>query len=351
MVNKFSVAWLSLTYKCNNRCGWCYASSNLPQEDKELPRNKISPILHLLKDLGVKRTILIGGEPTIYSYLEKVLEEHKAHRLPTGMVTNGRKLAKKEFSKMLKENGINSLTVSIEGYDVPSHDEVTQVSGSYKESINGIYTATNEGIKVSTNTVITRGNYSDLEKISKSLIVLPIEHLGFNVCGPCFGSTDNSNILNPSLAAKAFQDTYDFIQSNSNKKVKLVTPMPLCFFDEEHRMEFKNKRIVRGGPCQLASGSNFVIDYNGDVIPCTHLTGYPLFNLYKKNEELYSKEEFLESVNDLKGIPHNFRELMSKNASEKCDDGNCNEPCSGGCPLVWSIFDPAKEIKGIEASI
>ncbi|MBU2576138.1 MAG: radical SAM protein [Nanoarchaeota archaeon] len=351
MVNKFSVAWLSLTYKCNNQCGWCYASSNSPQENKELPRDKISPILHLLKDLKIKRTILIGGEPTVYPYLKEVLEEHQIQDINTGMVTNGRKLAKREFSKILKDHGVNSLTVSIEGYDPSSHDEVTQVSGSYEESINGIYTAANEGIKVSTNTVITRRNYSNLEKISKSLMDLPIEHLGFNICGPCFGSTDNSSIINPKLAARAFQDTYDYIKLNSNKRIKLVTPMPLCFFNEEHREEFKNQRIIRGGPCQLASGSNFVIDYNGDIIPCTHLTGYPLFNIYKENGELYSRDKFLESVNNPDGIPYRFREIMSKNASEKCDDGNCDEPCSGGCPLVWSVFDPAKEIKGIDASI
>lgn len=349
MVNKFSVAWLSLTYKCNNKCGWCYASSNILQEDKELPRDKISPILHLVKDLGIKRTILIGGEPTIYPYLEEVLEEHQSNNLKTGMVTNGRKLVKKEFSQMLKEKGMNSLTVSIEGYNNLSHDNVTQVSGSYQESIKGIYTAANEGIKVSTNTVITRGNYSDLEKISKSLIDLPIEHLGFNICGPCFGSSDNSNILNPLMAAKVFQDTYDYIKSNSDKKIKLVTPIPLCFFDEGHREEFKDRGIVRGGPCQLASGSNFVIDYNGDVVPCTHLTGYPLFNIYNRGGGLYSADEFLESMNNPNGVPYRFREMMGKNASEKCDDGNCDEPCSGGCPLVWSVFDPAKEIKGIGA--
>ena len=38
---------------------------------------------------------------------------------------------------------------------------------------------------------------------------------------------------------------------------------------------------------------------------------------------------------------------MYRNASSKCDEPNCNEPCSGGCPLFWYSFDPEKEIKGI----
>ena len=39
---------------------------------------------------------------------------------------------------------------------------------------------------------------------------------------------------------------------------------------------------------------------------------------------------------------------MRKNASSKCNEEKCNEPCSGGCPLFWMIFNPEKEIKGIE---
>jgi radical SAM protein with 4Fe4S-binding SPASM domain len=347
MVNKFSVAWLSLTYNCNNKCRWCYASSNELHENRELERSKISPILSLLKNLAIKRTILIGGEPTIYPYLEEVLEEHQRQGLSTGIVTNGRKLAKKEFSQMLKERGLTSLTVSIEGYNSPSHDDITQVQGSYNESIKGIYTATNEGIRVSTNTVIAESNLSNLENIACSLINLPIDHIGFNICGPCFGGDMPFSVLSPSIASKAFQNVYDYIKLRSDKKVKLVTPMPLCFFDKGHREEFKEKGVVRGGPCQLSSGSNFVIDYDGDVVPCTHLTGYPLFSLYKEKRELISKEDFLKKMNDPGSVPLRFRKMMGRNAAEKCDDGNCSEPCSGGCPLFWSVFDPNKEIKGI----
>jgi radical SAM protein with 4Fe4S-binding SPASM domain len=338
---------MSITYKCNNRCEWCYASSNEPQEVKELDRNRISPVLNLLKNLGIKRTILIGGEPTMFPYLKEVLEGHKDVGLKTGMVTNGRKLSQRDFSKMVKNRGIDSLTVSIEGHNSQSHDKITQVSGSYSEAIKGIYVANEEGIKVSTNTVITRKNHTGLERIADSLIELPIESIGFNVCGPCFGGAkDNSLMMPPQISSEAFQRVYDYIKSQSGKRSRLITPTPLCLFDEEHQEEFKKYGIVRGGPCQVSSGRNFVVDYNGDIVPCTHLTGYPLFNIYKFSKEVMSKEEFIESMNNPNLIPYKFRKIMNRNASKKCDDGRCDEPCSGGCPLFWSVFDPEKEIKG-----
>jgi len=76
MINSFNLAWLSLTYNCNNRCVWCYSASN----DCESVRNKIldsemeDGIINLLTSLGIQRVTLIGGEPTLYSNLEKLVK-------------------------------------------------------------------------------------------------------------------------------------------------------------------------------------------------------------------------------------------------------------------------------------
>ena len=125
MVNNFDVSWIALTYNCNNGCSWCYSGSNVLSSRKVLERQRVEPVLDLLGELGVKRTILIGGEPTIYPYLSEVLEGHKLRKIPTGIVTNGRKLANPDFCDFLKRGGVDSLTVSILGYDAEAHDKAT----------------------------------------------------------------------------------------------------------------------------------------------------------------------------------------------------------------------------------
>lgn len=344
MVNYFNVAWIALTYNCNNKCSWCYSGSNVLTSKKALDKQRIQLVIGLLSNLGIKKTVLIGGEPTIYPYLPEVLEEHKSRKLKTGMVTNGRKLANPEFSDFLKRGGIDFLTVSIHGYNAETHDKATNRVGSYAESILGIREAVKKGIQVSTNTVITRENHNELERIIDSLSNEPIFSVSFNVCAPCLTEEENNNyLLNPSSAAKSFERAYLYAKSKGIK-AKLVTPLPLCFFDSEIRKEFEEGRIVTGGPCQLAHGKNFVIDYNGDVLPCTHMVGFPLFNIFIDGHVM-PKEEFVSLYNE--GISLSFRRKMQRNASQKCDEGSCSEPCSGGCPLLWSAFDPKKEIKGV----
>jgi len=68
MIDRFNVVWLALTYNCNNKCVWCYSSSDEEIPRESLEEKKIIPIVTFLKQLGIKRTILIGGEPSIYPH-------------------------------------------------------------------------------------------------------------------------------------------------------------------------------------------------------------------------------------------------------------------------------------------
>jgi radical SAM protein with 4Fe4S-binding SPASM domain len=122
--------------------------------------------------------------------------------------------------------------------------------------------------------------------------------------------------------------------------------VPICLFDYEIREELLSNRLISGGPCQLSHGKNFVIDYNGDVVPCTHMTGFPMANIFTNNG-VFSKKEFLETYNSKDEIPFKFREKLNRAASKKCNSPNCDQPCSGGCPLIWTFFNPDKEIKGV----
>ncbi len=345
MVDKFNVVWLALTYNCNNRCSWCYSSSNDSRPKESLQKDKISPLLDLLTDLGIKRTILIGGEPSIYPNLLELLEEHQQRKIPTGMVTNGRKFSDDNFAYQVRKEGLKEITVSIEGYDSQSHNSVTNVQESYEEALQGIRNAGKLGMKVQVNTVITKHNSGSLEKFVDSLIDEPIEGFSFNICGPCLtNNQNNSSLLSPYFAAQSFAKIYEYIISKG-KTARLVTPTPLCFFEEDFRKKLREKNKISGGPCQLSHGKNFVVEPNGTVVPCTHMAGFPMLDLFQRGE-IISRKTFLEKYNSPSEIPFNFRKKMSRNASKKCDEPSCSEPCSGGCPLYWYSFDPEKEIKG-----
>lgn len=342
----FNTAWIALTYACNNNCLWCYAASNDKVNAKKiLPIKYKKGIVRLLSDLQIKQVTLIGGEPTIYTDLLEFIKSLADSNLHTGLVTNGRLLSNRRFVQDLKKSGLKSATFSIEGYDETSHDSVTQVKGSFKEALEGLENALYEGLSVTSNTVISTSNSKSLEKIV-DLLGDKVRSMSFNICGPCVSKEENnSSILPITESISSFERIFNYADSRG-VKTNLVTPVPLCLFDSNHLEKFKKQRIAYGGPCQMAHGNNFVIDYNGDILPCTHLTGFPLLNIFE-NEDVISSRKFKEIYLSSEGIPAQFRKQMRRYPSKKCENTTCNEKCSGGCPLLWMKFNPEEEIKGI----
>lgn len=341
-MEKFNTAWLSLTYNCNNKCIWCYANSNNITENKTLNPKFENGVVKLLSDLNLKKIILIGGEPTLYKNLPNLISKFNSKNIPVGMVTNGRKLKDYHYLKELKEAGLQGFSISIEGHNSTSHDSITMSKGSYNETIQGIENAKRLGLPFSTNTVICKENVSNLEKIVDSLED-KTKSITFNFCGDCINEEANNKlIIHPYETAKAFQNIYNY-SKEKGLSIKLVTPMPFCIFDKDYINKFKEEGIIQGGPCQLTSGKNFVLEYNGNIAPCTHFTDFSLLNVIENNE-IISYKKFNEIYWNKNGIPEKFRNLMNRYPSEKCTD-DCNEPCSGGCPLIYKLFSPNDIIK------
>lgn len=72
---------------------------------------------------------------------------------------------------------------------------------------------------------------------------------------------------------------------------------------------------------------------------------FPLMNIFKEGGVL-SASEFLGEYKDPRKIPSQLRKRFNRYASTKCESPACKQPCLGGCPLMWKLFDPEKEIKG-----
>ncbi|MCX6749227.1 MAG: radical SAM protein [Candidatus Pacearchaeota archaeon] len=341
----FHTVWFPVHYACNNQCKWCYVPQNIVAErNKTLTDQKEQTFLELVTDLGVKKVILIGGEPTIYPDLERFLYRIKEKRLHPALVTNGRRFSDKEFVKRLIDAGLKSVTFSLEGSTPEVHDRATQVHGSFYESVQGMKNALEYGLSVSTETTMSRENQGDLENIVDFLENFGLSHRLFNICGPCLSDLAESNsALTPHEGAKLFEKVY---KRAKKKNVRLVTPVPICSFEQELYQDMRNNHAISHG-CHILFGFNFVLDPNGDVLPCVHFTNYPLFNIFKDGKVI-SAEEFRTRYEDKEGTNQQFRKAIRRYPSLKCIEGNCWNPCVGGCPVFWLKYDAEKEIKGIK---
>lgn len=346
-IDKFGTIWLSITYDCNNRCKWCYAGSNYnAYKGNALPIERQTPILDFLKSLDTKYMILIGGEPTVYPSVVDLVEKISKNGIHPNIVTNGRKFADRGFARAMKNAGLNFAAFSIEGYSPEVHDAGTCVKGSFDETLKGLENAIESGIKVSTNTTIARDNMDTLDKVVDILEKYNLHEVTFNICGICIRKDSNTkNSLSPKEGVKAFEDMYKYAKNiNYRHKLKLVTPVPICNFSQDVLESLKKEKAI-SGRCQMVPGRNFVIDYDGSILPCTHFSGFPMFNLFNDNK-IMSKEEFIAEYNRADGMGNILRKKVRHYASSKCN--NCPEFCCGGCPLYWLKYNPDKEIRGLK---
>ena len=63
-MRNIKTGWLTVTRKCNNFCEWCYTQNKLSCESMKFDDAMSS--VDKLVEMGVKRIVLIGGEPTLY---------------------------------------------------------------------------------------------------------------------------------------------------------------------------------------------------------------------------------------------------------------------------------------------
>ena len=92
---------LALTYRCNNRCSYCYTGGS--RKTMELDTTDWTQILDKLWKAGVPQVVFTGGEPTLRNDLVPLVSH--AQEFVTGLVTNGRLLP--ELSKGLKEASLD----------------------------------------------------------------------------------------------------------------------------------------------------------------------------------------------------------------------------------------------------
>jgi pyruvate-formate lyase-activating enzyme len=85
---------------------------------------------------------LQGGEPTLFPDLVPLVAEARRLGFPfIGMVTNGRRLEDRDFTRALLEAGLDGVTISVLGHDAETHDALAAAPGSFAQMMAGLRNA------------------------------------------------------------------------------------------------------------------------------------------------------------------------------------------------------------------
>lgn len=140
---------IHITGKCNHNCKYCF--SRYPGVKEKLPVDWIS-ILHKLHDTGIKAVNYSGGEPLLYSGIERLLHYSKKLGFITSISTNGSLLSDDWLRNNLLALDMIGLSIN------PSNKKIVKIV-VYK--IKKISKELNHKVHLKINYVVTRENIDD----------------------------------------------------------------------------------------------------------------------------------------------------------------------------------------------
>jgi cyclic pyranopterin phosphate synthase len=161
-VHEITYLRISITDKCNMKCSYCRPTNIDYISHKELlSYEEIRDIVFVMKDFGLKKVRITGGEPLVRPQAWKLVSLLKATNLESiSMTTNGTYL--KEYAKLLKEAGLDTINISLDTLDENKFKHVTK--SDIKPVLEGIYEASSLGFNLKLNTVLIK-NFNDDEII------------------------------------------------------------------------------------------------------------------------------------------------------------------------------------------
>lgn len=159
------LAW-ELTRSCNLACAYCRASSKYGPYPGELTSDECFKVIDDIASFANPVIILTGGEPLLRKDIFEIAEYGKTKGLTMVMAPNGTLLTDDNIQKIIK-SGIKRISVSLDGPDEVSHDNLRQVPGAFKGAIEGIKRAKQAGLEFQVNSTISRRNIKLLGDIMK----------------------------------------------------------------------------------------------------------------------------------------------------------------------------------------
>jgi radical SAM protein with 4Fe4S-binding SPASM domain len=332
--------WLVLNYRCNNRCVGCYAMHS-GFTDQSMDLDETRQIVSWMKDLGARDCLLIGGEPTLYKQISRLILEGSAIGVEFKLVTNGRRLSDRSFLEALIRAGLKHASISLEGANRETHDQITGTP-SYDEVISAIENCLRLGLSFNTLMTISRRNFAEIISLAEKLHEMGVKNILYNIGLPSPGTEPrliDEFVLSPSRVAEIISGAYRELKAKGIK-VKFFGTIPLCFFDEAALNEMMaDGSISDGVHCHIFYGSGLVFEPNGNVLPCTHFVGNPLFNW--KEQGVTISEGFAQLWYGEYGIHGTFRKEIWRYPHKNCRGCRHWGKCVGGCPFLWTHFDPS----------
>jgi MoaA/NifB/PqqE/SkfB family radical SAM enzyme len=325
-------AEVRVTEGCNSRCVTCAAWKN--SRVGELSTEEIMDAFRQLKEIGVKRIRLSGGEPLIRSDIGILVKECRLLGFEEVYVaTNGLLLEQRAWE--LVENGVNHFGISLDGIK-ETNDAIRGVQGGFERVLSGVKAvkesakSLGKNIPITIFTTILRQNICELQSILELC-----ENIGTRWC---FSLLDgNLDIFEGVDVSKFAVTDWAVIDKTVDYLVKLWCEKPWFVYSNPDILEYARK-YLKGITCD-------------NDIPC--VLGYTLICLGSKGE-VYPGCYVFDPVGNIR--ERKLKEIVKSKEYKKLAEKMYRRECPG-CTffyedniLVRNMFPRLKKIRNLVKS-
>ncbi len=154
---------ISVTDRCNFRCGYCMPKEQFGRDYSFLPREEllsfeeIARLGAIFQELGIRKVRLTGGEPLLRKQVEDLVAAlARIPQLELSMTTNASLLPHK--AQLLADAGLDRVSISLDSLDDEVFQRMNDVDVPVSVVLEGIRSAEEAGLfPIKINMVVKRG--------------------------------------------------------------------------------------------------------------------------------------------------------------------------------------------------
>lgn len=320
---------IELTLACNCYCKHCGSKCGDIVNSDTLSDEEILSFLKQLKSDLIKDNkkppfiFVTGGEPLLRKNVATLMYDIRKLGYHWGMTTNGM-LINKEVAKDLKDAGIYSIGISIDGLK-DTHDWFRGVPGSYEKAMAGIKNMVDIGISnVMVTTVVHKKNINQLEEMYNIMKDLKINTWRVINLEPIGRALENKDLM---LESDDYKYLLNFIKEKNSKDLEVT-------FGCNHFVGLDLEGEIRPWYFMCQSGIRIAsIQSNGDITGCLDIrrgdskAGNSIIQGNIRKDNFYD-------------VWKNKFEIFRKPKANKCSTcKNCKyiNECDGGGFHTWNF--------------
>lgn len=152
-----------LNYACQAKCPFCYNPPLTPELNRwVLPLDSLARQLLERRQEGCTSVTFSGGEVTLLADLPKMLRlSRKAGFSQIGIISNGLRLADRDYLDGLREAGLDFCCLSIHAATPALHDKIVAVPGAFDKAVRALELLSEAGLPIVLNFVVIPDNIAE----------------------------------------------------------------------------------------------------------------------------------------------------------------------------------------------